>query len=128
MIKINVATHTNLNGSNGVEIPAGSVLDVNPHFMSFRTPVDSPTDVQHDIAFDVKIYKSLSSYENGDNTIISSEMKEYNISFKALDVDIQSLTSVSDLLDLLKDHIENGDSDFPGIGVGNAEIIWPYSE
>lgn len=128
MIKINAITHTDLNGTNGIMLPSGTILDVNPHFLSNRVPEEeNPVRVQHDIAFDVKIYKDLASYEAGNDPIVKAEMREYNIGFKALDVDIQSLTSVSDLLTLLKNHIENGDSIYSGVGQGNVEIVWPYS-
>lgn len=114
MIQVNATTHT----KGGVTISTGSVLDVTPHFITRRNATN--TACEYDVAFDVAIYKNLAEYESGKPVLVKDYMVEYNIGFTAKNVDIQSLTSVTDLLSLLKTHIEEG------VGVGNTEIVYPY--
>lgn len=122
MIKVNATTHT----VRGVTIATGSVLCVTPHFLPPRR-VNNNSAVEHDISFDVAIYKSMSAYEAGNEALTNERVDEYNIGFTASNVDIHGLTSVDELLQILADHIENGDTQYPGVGVGNTEIVYPYS-
>lgn len=130
MIQTNLAIHTNHNGNNGVTISTGAVLNVNftPLTRRIYDEQGSYSGVEHDIQFSSELYKSLSSYESADNVLIdvlANPIREFNVNFIARNVDIQALTSVTDLLDLYKSHIEDGDADYPGIGSGNAAIVWP---
>lgn len=127
MIQINATTHTDLDGDNGLTIATGSVLEVKPKFHSRRKVDDQGAyaGVQHDIEFEVDIYKNMASYESMKSVLVRSFMKEYDINFTAYDVDIQTITSVTDLQNILKDHIENGGDGYPGVGAGNCEIVWP---
>lgn len=120
MIKINATTHT----KGGVTISTGSILNVKPHF-SERFTDDS---IEYDVAFDVTIYKNMDSYKSskGKAILVRDEMLEYNIGFTAVNVPLLSLDSISAILDILREHIENGDANFPGVGQGNTEVVFPY--
>lgn len=125
MIRVNATLHTDFNGSNGLTIPTGSVWEVKPYFNTVRS--EELNRVIHTVSFDVVGYKSLASYEAGDPPIVNDRIKEFNISYVEEDYDIQLITSPTALQDVLKNHIENGDSNYSGVGVGNAEVIYPYS-
>jgi hypothetical protein len=125
MIRINATIHTDLNGKNGLTIATGSVLEVKPHFQSTRN--EDFTAVIHDIYFDVVIYKSLASYEAGEPAVVNSAIREFNVGYVEKNYDIQLITSPTALQEVLVSHIENGDDTYSGIGVGNAEVIYPYS-
>jgi len=123
MIQINATTHT----KSGLTISTGSVLDVNPHFLSQKSYTDGVfSEIIYSVCFDVKIYKNLETYkEENSMPIFSGEMVEYNVGYTDSPIDIQALTSVDDLLGLLATHIENGDEYFSGVGVGKTEIVYP---
>lgn len=116
MILINVETHT----SNGLVIPTGSLLNVTPHFMDY---VENGI-TKYNISFDVTIFKDMNAYLSN-KILVRDTILEYNIGYTAKNVDIQTLSSVSSLIGILKDHIENGDDIYPGIGIGNASIVFP---
>jgi hypothetical protein len=123
MIQINATTHT----KSGLTISTGSVLDVNPHFLSRKSYVEGGfSEIIYSVSFDLKIYKNLETYkEENSMPIFSGEMVEYNVGYTDSPIDIQALTSVDDLLGLLATHIENGDENFSGVGVGKTEIVYP---
>lgn len=122
MIQINATTHT----KSGLTISTGSVLDVNPHFLSRKSYTDGVfSEIIYSVSFDVKIYKNLETYkEENSMPIFSGEMVEYNVGYTDSPVDIQALTSVDSLLQLLADAIENGSGDYPGVGTGKTEIVY----
>lgn len=116
MIQVNATTHT----KGGVTVNTGSLLDVRPHFLT--RVIDGLT--KYDIAFDVTIYKNMADYQ-AQKVLVRDYMDEYLIGYKAEDVNIQLLTSVTDMLDLLRTHIENGDAEHSGVGVGNTVVVYP---
>jgi len=117
MIQVNATTHS----KGGVTIATGSLLNVNPHFRDY---IDAAGLTKYDIDFDVDIYKNMTSYlEN--KILLRDTIDEYNVGYTVKDVNIQALTSISDLLALLQSHIENGDSAYPGVGVGKTAIVFP---
>lgn len=123
MIQLNAVTTS----KGGLAIPSGVVLDVRPHFTADRVDDgQGGLTIQYNVAFDAVIYKDLASYEAGDGAFINEAMQEYNIGYVAFDVDIHALTSVDDMLDIYKTHIEDGNSKYSGIGQGNAAIVWPF--
>lgn len=135
MIKLNATTHTDFNGNNGATISTGAVINVNFVPLSRRvydSETGAYTGVTHDIQFSTELYKNMASYESPDSVfidVLANPIKEFDVNFVAQNVDIQVLTSVSDLLQLFVDHIEDGGisqgKSYPGIGTGNAEIVWP---
>ena len=129
MIQIDVAIHTNHGGQDGLVIPAGSVLDVIPYHPSQRLYDQDTGDcigIQHDVNFNVVIYKSLTDFEAGGDPLLTEEqeIREFNIKYSEKNVDPSSLSSLA-VQTFLKDHIENGDSVYPGIGASNAQIVYP---
>ncbi len=123
MIQVNATTHT----KRGVTISIGSILCITPHFLEPRRN-EELTAVEYDMSFDVKIYKNLADYEAGKDVLINDSILEYNIGFTAINVDIAALTSVNDLLQILANHIENGDGgEYAGVGAGKTAIVFPYS-
>ena len=124
MIQINATTHT----KSGLTISTGSVLDVKPHFLDPRKVYNEGVfeRIIYPISFDVKIYKNLDTYKTENSQpIFIGEMVEYNIAYLDSDVDIESLTSVNSLLQLLADAIENGSDGYAGVGAGKTEIVYP---
>lgn len=129
MILISVAIHTAHEGEEGLTIPAGAVMEVDPHFNTRRVSSvegDPPDAVEYDIAFDVAIFKSMASFEAGETIVTNAPIKEFNIGFVAKDVDIRSFTSIDDLQNILLQHVLNGDGQYAGVGAGNASIVYPY--
>lgn len=127
MIQINATLHT----KGGVTISTGSVLDVKPHFITpKKVYVGGVFDrVVYDITYDVFLYKNITEYKKENSVVLTDKpLEEFNIGYHAIDVDIQSLTSVNGLLDILRNHIENGDEVYSGIGTGKTEIIYPASD
>ena len=125
MIQVNATTHTQDSlGNSGITVPTGSLLNVTPHFSDYIVDVQGVPTTKYDVSFDVALYKNMAAYDTG-AILTNSVMFEYNISFTAKDVDIQALASVSAVLQLLADHIENGDANYPGVGVGNTAIVYP---
>ena len=124
MIQIKATTHT----KSGLTISTGSVLSVKPHFLDPRKVYNEGVfdKVIYPISFDVKIYKNLDTYKTENSQpIFIGEMVEYNIAYLDSDVDIESLTSVNSLLQLLADAIENGSDGYVGVGAGKTEIVYP---
>lgn len=125
MIKINATLHT----KGGLTISTGSVINVTPHFI---TPIktydenDVFNGIKYPVSFDVEIYKNIEDYKIKGNIPATKEsIKEFNKAYHDPEVDLISLTSVDGLLSVLIAHIENGDDEYPGIGVGNCEIVYP---
>ena len=102
MIQINATTHTD----SGITISTGSVLDVYP---TFQLPK--------------KVYDAEGNYES--IPLFVGQMLEYNVSYIDNDVDIQGLTNVDSILNILVSHIENGNDVYEGVGVGNTAIVYP---
>ncbi len=119
MIQINAVTTT----KGGLSLPSGVLLNVTPHFRDNVVDMSGVPTTKYTVSFDVKIYKDMNAYENGE-ILTRDEIVEFNIGYIISDIDIQSL-SVNVLLGFLATHIENGDSVFPGIGVGNTSIVFP---
>ena len=127
MIQINATLHT----KGGVTISTGSVIDVKPHFITPRKIyVDGVFDkVLYDITYDAFIYKNMAEYKKENSKVlVSDRLEEFNIGYHAQDVDIQSLTSMNGLLDILRNHIENGNEEYPGVGAGKTVIVYPTSD
>lgn len=120
MIKINVATTS----KGGANIGTGSVLNINVTIVTRKELVDDEIVVKYDVAFDSNVYENFAKWRSAVNAdvITRGEMNEYPVSYYAIDVPLASL-SASALQDLYKGIIENGVGSYPGIGVGNAEII-----
>lgn len=127
MIQINATTHTDFNGANGVTIPTGSVLDVFVSPMSRRVydEAGAYSGTEHDIHFNAALFKSMASYKSTDPVLVNEFIKEYNINFIAENVDLSLLTTVDSWLELFSNHIENGNAEYPGVGVGNTAIVYP---
>jgi len=125
MIQINSTIHT----KGGLTINTGSILDVTPHHIKPVKVYDESDEYEktvYPMTFDVEIYKDLDTYKTKGSTVVVSEpIKEFNIGHSEPDVDIKSLTSVDGLLQILVNHIENGDENFSGVGIGKTEIVYP---
>jgi len=133
MIQINELYHT----TGGLEIAPGSVLDVRPNFVT-PTKVYKKNEVEdgentftfekiiYPISFDLKIFKSLEFYkEQGSQPLNTGRLQEFDVALLIDDVNIQDLTSVNSLLELLVNHIENGGDGYSGVGAGKTEIVYP---
>lgn len=120
MVKINVATTS----KGGANIGAGSVLNINVHIVTRKEIVDNEIVVKYDVGFDSNVYENFTKWRSEVNAdvITRGEMNEYPVSYYAPDVPLASL-SASALQEMYKNIIENGIGNYPGIGVGNAEII-----
>jgi hypothetical protein len=116
MIQINVVTET----KGGLQIPTGILLDVKVNPMN--KVVNGLT--VYNIGYDAKIYKDMSEYIAG-NVLVNEYMKEYNISYLAENVDIQTLDGVDALLDIYRQVIENGSEGYNGTGVGTTALVYP---
>jgi len=127
MIQTNVVTNT----KGGAIIPSGALLNIRPTFVDRLEDVfdedGEKTGVvtKYDIQFDVDIYESMNEYEEGD-TYTKDYVDQYNIGFLAVDVNIQALDSISSMLAIYQNHIENGDGgQYSGIGSGKTAIVFP---
>lgn len=120
MIKINVQTTS----KGGAIIPSGSVLNINVHIVTRKELVDDEMVVKYDVGFDSNVYENFTKWRSEVNAdvITRGEINQYPVSYYAIDVPLASL-SASALQELYKDIIENGVGEYPGVGVGNAEII-----
>jgi hypothetical protein len=122
MIQINATTHT----KGGLTIPTGAVLDVTAIPSSKRVATESGFEVQYGLYYSVEIFKSLAGYEANDLPIGTEHIEEYDRKYFASDVDLLSL-DVTGVLNILKDYIENGGGDYPGVGTGNCAIVYPFT-
>jgi hypothetical protein len=120
MIQINVPTTS----KGGAQVGAGSVLNINVTIVTRKELVNGDVAVKYDVGFDSNIYESFAKWRSDINSevIVRGEMVEYPASKYISDVPLASLSAAA-LQELYKDIIENGDSNHPGIGVGNAIVI-----
>ena len=125
MIKINAITNTkDSNGNSALALPTGVLLNITPYPRDRVEDVDGTPTTIYSVSFDVALYKDMAAYDAND-VLINSDMFEYPIGHTVDNVDIQALTSISDLLALYQDVVENGTGDFPGVGSGNTELVYP---
>ena len=117
MIQINTITNT----EGGLALPLGILLNVNPQFEDY---IDENGLTKYDIFFSIDIYKDMSDYLVK-KVLTRDCMVEFNIGYKENNVNIQALTSVSSLLELLSTHIEDGGGIYPGVGADNTSIVFP---
>lgn len=120
MIQINVATSS----KGGAQVGAGSVLNINVNIITRKELVNGVVEVKYDVGFDSNIYENFAKWRSAidSEVIVRGEMVQYPVSKYVQDVPLASLTA-TDLQEMYKDIIENGDGIYPGIGAGNAVII-----
>ena len=125
MIQINATTHTD----SGITISTGSVLDVYPTFQLPKKVYDEEGNfesITYPIYFAIRLFKDLATYKEENSVpLFVGQMLEYNVSYIDNDVDIQGLTNVDSILNILVSHIENGNDVYEGVGVGNTAIVYP---
>lgn len=128
MIQVNSTLHT----LNGFTIATGAVLDVHPFIKATRVYDENGVyqGVRYDLAYNVDIWKSLADYQKdsdgkGNTKLYSGEIEEFNTSFIVENVGLLDMTNPDQLLLPLQSHIENGDSQYSGVGVGRTAIIYP---
>jgi len=127
MIQINATLHT----KSGLTIDTGVLLDVTPHFLTpKKVYIDGVFDkLVYSMSFDVAVYKNMSVYkEEGSVPVINTSLTEFNIGFTKDDIDVLTLASIDQIQQILLTHIEEGDLSYPGVGTGNAVIIYPTSD
>jgi hypothetical protein len=120
MIQINVIT----NSKGGVPVPSGCVLNITPHIITRKELVDDVVTVKYDVGFDAVIYKSHAEWRSAVNVTpyLMAEMVEFPIGYTVLDVPFASLNPAA-LQAIYQTVIENGNGQYPGVGVGNTEIV-----
>ena len=125
MIQINATTHT----TSGITVSTGSVLDVYPTFQLPKKVYDAEGNyesITYPVSFAVRLFKNLATYKEENSVpLFVGQMLEYNVSYIDNDVDIQGLTNVDSILEILVNHIENGNEQYSGVGVGNTAIVYP---
>ena len=125
MIQINATTTT----ESGLTIATGSVLDVYPTFQLPKKVYDDEgnyASITYPMSFAVRLFKDLTTYKEENSVpLFVGRILEYNVSYIDNDVDIQGLTNVDSILNILVNHIENGNAQYSGVGVGNTSIVYP---
>ena len=125
MIQINATTHTD----SGITISTGSVLDVYPTFQLPKKVYDEEGNfesITYSISYAVRLFKDLATYKKENSIpLFVGQMLEYNVSYIDNDVDIQGLTDINSILEILVNHIENGNDQYSGVGVGKTAIVYP---
>jgi hypothetical protein len=130
MIKINVQT----NSKGGVVVAAGSVLNISPRIITVKERVNIAAEgeepeyeiqTKFNVVIDTELFKSFESWKSDVNVrplITNDDMVEYPVVEILKNLPLADLNPAA-IQNLYKEVIENGNDRYPGIGVGNAEII-----